>query len=92
MDISGRGALITGGKRIGAAIAIDFASRGADVALAYNRSADDAHAVAGEIKARGRRAAVIQADLSNPSDCSRLVAEAARELGRLDILVNMASV
>lgn len=92
MDISGRVALITGGKRIGAAIAIDFASRGADVALAYHRSADEAYAVAGEIKGLGRRAAVIQADLSDPSDCSRLVDEAARELGRLDILVNMASV
>ena len=92
MDISGRAALITGGKRIGAAIAIDFASRGADVALAYNRSADEAHAVAAEIRALGRTAAVIQADLSKPADCSRLVEAAARELGRLDILVNMASV
>ena len=92
MDISGCAALITGGKRIGAAIAIDFASRGADIALAYNRSADEAHAAADEVRALGRKAAVIQADLSNPPDCSRLVEEAARELGRLDVLVNMASV
>ena len=92
MDISGRAALITGGKRIGAAIAIDFATRGADVALAYNRSAEEAHAVAGQVRDLGRKAAVIQADLSEPADCARLVDQAARELGRLDILVNMASV
>lgn len=92
MDISGRAALITGGKRIGAAIAVDLASRGADVALAYNRSAAEAEATAGEIKALGRKAVVIHADLSHPSDCTRLVEDAARELGRLDILVNMASV
>ena len=70
MDISGRAALITGGKRIGAAIAIDFATRGADVALAYNRSADEAHAVAGQVQGLGRKAAVIQADLSEPADCA----------------------
>jgi len=92
MDISGRAALITGGKRIGAAIAIDFATRGADIALAYNRSADEAHTVAEQVKALGRKAAVIQADLSDPADCARLVDDAARQLGRLDILVNMASV
>ena len=92
MDISGRAALITGGKRIGAAIAIDFATRGADVALAYNRSADETHAIAGQVRDLGRKAAVIKADLSDPADCARLVDDAARELGRLDILVNMASV
>lgn len=92
MDISGRAALITGGKRIGAAIAVDLARRGADVALAYNRSAAEAHAVADEIRAVGRRATVIQADLSSPPDCSRLVDESATALGRLDILINMASV
>lgn len=92
MDISGRAALITGGKRIGAAIAVDLARRGANVALAYNRSAAEAQAVADEIRVVGRTATVIQADLSNPSDCNRLVDEAARALGRLDILINMASV
>ena len=92
MEMTGRAALITGGKRIGAAIAIDFATRGADVALAYNRSGDEAKAVADQVSALGRKAVVIQADLSDPLQCRRLVDDAARELGRLDILVNMASV
>ena len=92
MELTGRAALITGGKRIGAAVAIDFAARGADVALAYNSSADEARAVAEEVKALGREAVMIQADLSQPDQCRRLVDEAAAELGRLDVLVNMASV
>jgi NAD(P)-dependent dehydrogenase (short-subunit alcohol dehydrogenase family) len=92
MEMTGRAALITGGKRIGAAIAIDFATRGADVALAYNRSGDEAKAVADQVSALGRKAVVIQADLADPLQCRRLVDDAARELGRLDVLVNMASV
>ena len=92
MQLTGRAALITGGKRIGAAVALDFAARGADIALAYNRSADEARRVADDVSRLGRRAVVIQADLANPDECSRLVDEAARELGRLDVLINMASV
>jgi NAD(P)-dependent dehydrogenase (short-subunit alcohol dehydrogenase family) len=92
MELTGRAALITGGKRIGAAVALDFATRGADIALAYNRSADEAEAVAAKLRALGRVAAIIQADLSDPAQCRRLVDEAGRALGRLDVLVNMASV
>jgi NAD(P)-dependent dehydrogenase (short-subunit alcohol dehydrogenase family) len=86
MDLSGRAALITGGKRIGGAVASAFAAGGADVALAYHRSR------AATVEAAGRRAVVSQADLSRPDDCTRLVNGAAETLGRLDILVNMASV
>ena len=92
MDLIGRIALITGGKRIGAAVAADLARRGADIALAYNHSEREALAVAEEVRAAGRKAAVIQADLADPAACERLVEEAAGRLGRLDVLVNMASV
>ena len=92
MDLSGRAALITGGKRIGGAVASAFAAGGADVALAYNRSRADAEQAAAAVEAVGRRAVVSQADLSRPDDCARLVNGAAETLGRLDILVNMASV
>lgn len=92
MDLRDRVALITGGKRIGAAVAIDLAGRGADVALSYNRSEEEAAAAAAAIRALGRRAVTIQADLSEAEACARLVDESARQLGRLDILVNMASV
>jgi len=92
MDLHDRVALITGGKRIGAAIAIDLARRGMDVALSYNRSRREAEEAADAIRAAGRRVVVIQADLSQARDCERLVNDAVKSLGRLDVLINMASV
>src|SRR5687768_12730461 len=92
MDLTGRVVLITGGKRIGAAVAVDLASRGADIAIAYNRSEREAASVADDVRAQGRTAAVFQADLADPPQCRRLVDAAAGRLGRLDVLVNMASV
>jgi len=92
MILTDKKALITGGKRIGAVVAQELARRGMDVALAYNRSASEARATASAIEAIGRRAVVIQADLSQASACAALVDQAAMLLGGLDVLVNMASV
>ena len=91
MDFSGRAALITGGKRIGAAIAIDLLQRGVHVALTFNRSKQEADAVVRHATPP-TRALALQADLANPGDCQRVVDEAAQAFGRLDILINMASV
>jgi NAD(P)-dependent dehydrogenase (short-subunit alcohol dehydrogenase family) len=91
MEIAGRAVLITGGKRVGAAVAADLASAGADVALVYARSRAEAASSAADVRARGRRAEVLQADLSDAAACRRVVDEAAALFGRLDILVNMAS-
>ena len=77
---------------MGLAVASAFAAGGADVALAYNRSRADAEQAAVAVEAVGRRAIVSQADLSCPDDCAQLVNDAAETLGRLDILINMASV
>lgn len=92
MNLTGRAALITGGKRIGAAIARALAASGMDVALSYNRSHAEAEAAASDIQRVGRRAHVVAADLSNPDDCRALVEGAAATFGRLDVLINMASV
>jgi NAD(P)-dependent dehydrogenase (short-subunit alcohol dehydrogenase family) len=92
MQLMDRAALISGGKRIGAAVAIDLARRGMDVALSYNRSKREAEAAADAVRATGRRVFLIHADLSARGECQRLVDEAASSLGRLDVLVNMASV
>jgi len=92
VDLSGRAALITGGKRIGAAIAKAFASAGMDVALSYNASRGEADAAAADIRAAGRRAHIVRANLSKPDECRAAVDDAAAALGRLDVLVNMASV
>ena len=91
MDLSGRAALITGGKRIGAAVATEVARAGVDVALVYHRSRAEAEETAAAVRALGRRAAVLHADLRDPESCERVVDETVDAFGRLDILVNMAS-
>ncbi len=91
MTLDGRVVLITGGKRIGAVIARRLAERGADIALVYNRSRNEADATAATIRGLGRRAVTLQADLTSAADCSRIVADTVAELGRLDVLIHMAS-
>lgn len=92
MELTGRVALVTGTRRIGASIALALAARGADVAVIYHRSRQPAERVAAAVREQGRRAAVLQADLADAADCRTVVDEAARELGRLDVLVHLASV
>jgi NAD(P)-dependent dehydrogenase (short-subunit alcohol dehydrogenase family) len=92
MELRDKAVLITGGKRIGAAIAVHLARRGMDIALSYNRSRAEAEAAAATIREAGRRVFLIGANLSQGSECQRLVSEAAQSLGRLDVLINMASV
>jgi NAD(P)-dependent dehydrogenase (short-subunit alcohol dehydrogenase family) len=91
MDLEHRVVLITGPRRIGAEVAKRVAARGADVALSYNQSRNEAEAAAAGIRAMGRRAVCIQADLSKGPACRQLVDETVSRLGRLDVLVNMAS-
>ena len=92
MELSDKVTLITGGKRIGLVVAGELAARGVDVALAYARSRTEAEQAAARVRAAGRRAAIFQADLSQADACEAVVASTVRELGRLDILINMASV
>jgi NAD(P)-dependent dehydrogenase (short-subunit alcohol dehydrogenase family) len=92
MELTGKAALITGGKRIGGVAALALAERGADVALVFNRSAAEAETTAEGVRKQGRRGVVLQADLSDPIACETVVRDAASALGRLDILLNMASV
>src|ERR1700704_2555507 len=92
MDLQNKVALITGGRRIGLVVAGQLAARGADVVVSYVRSRDEAEQAARAVRAGGRRAAIVQADLSQASGCESLVREAAEQLGRVDVLLNMASV
>ena len=89
----GKTVLVTGAQRgIGRAIAIRFAAAGADVALNYLDDQAAAESAAAEIVGLGRRAATIAADISRPEQARRLVAEAERALGPLDVLVNNAGI
>ena len=91
MDLADRVALITGGKRIGAVVATELARRGADVALVYRASRTEAEETADAVRALGRRAAVLRADLTAPDAPEQVANETVEQLGRLDVLVNMAS-
>jgi NAD(P)-dependent dehydrogenase (short-subunit alcohol dehydrogenase family) len=92
MDLQGKAALITGGKRIGAEVAAALADGGMDVAVSFHRSRDEAVAVVNRVEAAGRRGRAIQANLGDAPQCRALVDEAAASLGRLDVLIHMASV
>jgi len=92
VELTGKVALITGGKRIGLVVADALALRGADVGVSYARSRVEAEETAVRVRAAGRRAAVFQADLSDPEAPNALVQAAVETFGRLDILINMASV
>jgi NAD(P)-dependent dehydrogenase (short-subunit alcohol dehydrogenase family) len=92
VELTNKVALITGGKRIGLVVAGQLAARGADVVLGYARSRDEAEQAARNVRASGRRAEVVQADVSQPFGCQALVSAAAEKLGRIDVLLNMASV
>jgi NAD(P)-dependent dehydrogenase (short-subunit alcohol dehydrogenase family) len=92
MELTDRVALITGGKRIGAVVATELAKRGADVALVYRRSRTEADETAAAVRESGRRAIVMQADLQEAEAGSRIVEDTVAAFGRLDILVNMASI
>mgnify|MGYP000653061866 CR=1 FL=1 len=91
MELTGKVALITGGKRMGAAVATMLAAAGADVALVYHRSRAEADATVAAVQAFGRRAISVQADVSSEHDCAQAVEVTMAELGRVDILINMAS-
>ena len=90
---TGMSALVTGGAvRIGRAIVLELAARGADVVIHYRRSEDAAHALAAEVQAMGRGAWIVPADLADVQACEALMATAWRMAGGLSILVNNAAV
>src|SRR5690348_9892698 len=91
--LAGRRALITGGDSgIGRAAAIAFAREGADVAINYLPAEEpDAHEVVQLIQAAGRKAVPLPGDIRSEEFCQRLVADAVRGLGGLDVLVNNAA-
>lgn len=91
--LAGRKALITGGDSgMGRAAAIAYAREGADVAINYLPEEEaDAQEVVALIKAAGRKVVALPGDLRSESFCIKLVEDAVKELGGLDILVNNAA-
>ncbi len=88
--LDGRVAIVSGvGPGMGRAIALELAGAGADVALGARRE-ESWRPVVEAVEALGRRAVGVSTDITEPDQCERLIAAAASELGRVDVLVNNA--
>ncbi len=93
MKLAGKTALVTGAQQgIGAAIAVALAGEGADVAFTWLDDQKAAEGVASRIKAAGRRALMLKADVSKLAEIETMVVDTVRQLGTPDILVNNAGV
>jgi pteridine reductase len=93
MDLKGKVALVTGaGRRVGRAIAIKFADHGASVAVHYRSSHAEADAVVAEIAGMRGTARAFRANLEDVGEIEKMIASVLGAFGRIDILVNCASV
>jgi NAD(P)-dependent dehydrogenase (short-subunit alcohol dehydrogenase family) len=93
MRLRGQVALVTGAQQgIGRGIALAFAREGADVAVNYLDDRAAAETVMHQVRASGRRATLVQADVARPAEAKTMVARVLEELGALDVLVNNAGV
>jgi glucose 1-dehydrogenase len=98
--LKGKGVLVTGGTSgIGQAIAVRFAQYGANVAINYLRRPDEAsdtdqqvRACVNQVQQEGVRDVLVQGDVSNEEDVVRMVGDAVRELGGIDVLINNAGI
>ena len=89
---AGKVALVTGsGRGIGRTIALRFAAEGADLVINYFRNREAADETAADIRALGRRAHIVRADMGSPEDIEQLVDAAGTAFGGLDILVHNAA-
>jgi len=92
MDLSGKAALITGGARIGQTIAVALARRGVDVAMTYHSSKTSAEETVKKAQALRVRGLAVKADLTKAADLVGADKKVVSSFGRLDILVNLASI
>jgi len=88
----GKTALVTGAaRRLGRASALALAAAGADVAITFHKSSQDAQSTVVDLSAHGVRAFALQCDVTDEASIRAMMKEAGRELGRIDILVNNAA-
>jgi len=90
--LEGKKTIITGADSgIGRAVAIAFAREGADVLISYLEEDEDAAETARWVDQEGRQSPLVRGDLADPAHCRRVVDEAIRAFGRIDVLVNNAA-
>ena len=92
MQAAGKIAVVTGAaRRVGRAIALALAERGADVVITYHRSAAEAHQTVQEIEAHGVGGMAVQGNITRNTEVNAMVGQVMERFGRIDILVNNAS-
>ena len=91
MNLSGKTILLTGAKRVGKTVAHALATKGANLAIAYNSSKEEAQEVQKEAQDIGVKAEIFQANLSSGKDIKNLVEQVILAFGQIDGLVHMAS-
>ena len=92
MNLDGKTVLITGGKRLGAKLAIQLAARGANIAFSYHSSRESILQAVEQCENVGVRAEAFPADLRHPEDANSLVEETMATFRSLDVLINLTSV
>ena len=92
MRLTGKTVLITGGRRIGARLALDMARRGANLALSYHTSLETTQRVVEECQRIGVQADLFSADLREASASEALVKQTISRFGSIDVLINLTSV
>jgi NAD(P)-dependent dehydrogenase (short-subunit alcohol dehydrogenase family) len=91
--LAGQCAVVTGGaRRIGRAIALTLAAAGADIAITYRKSAEDARKTADEIASMGRKSLAVDCDVRSEQSVAQVIQTITDKFGRLDLLVNNAGV
>ncbi len=93
LKLKGKCAIITGGSRgVGKGISTALAEEGVKVVINYNKSSTQAEELVESIKKSGGEAYAVKANLEYPDECRKLVEEAEKKLGKVDILINNAGV
>ena len=91
-SLAGKVAIVTGASSgLGVAFAVGLADAGADIAICARR-VEKLEQTKAQVEERGRRCVAVQADVSNPDDCNRVVAETVDKLGKVDVLINNAGI
>ena len=91
MDLQSKTVLVTGGGTgLGREVSLALARKGADIAVNYSHSREDAEATVGDVRQLGRRAIAVQADVSKTAEVQAMVDAVLKEFGRIDVLINNA--
>jgi NAD(P)-dependent dehydrogenase (short-subunit alcohol dehydrogenase family) len=91
-SLAGKVAIVTGASSgLGVAFAVGLADAGADIAICARR-VEKLEQTKAQVLEGGRRCVAVQADVSDPDDCNRVVAETVDQLGKVDVLINNAGI